>query len=474
MPPKSFKPNHLELRYRTYSAVLMIPKDVRHIFQKSRFSESLGTSDLRSAQALATIKVIKWKGLIASARAKSNDPIINSAIELSRMQKSSPPELVREIIDEETARIAYESGNYSAEAFHEIATGKSKALLGLIDAWVKNEERRNLKEKTIAQMKSDVEVLVQSLATVSSLTPTNSSLWLQLIAKQENLSPASITRIVGSCKNFHRYLKQAGEIDAHAPDPFVVPNEFKLSKKRNSKALNKTESWKPFDNADVVHLYAHALQDGDESLGNLICIGAYTGARIEEICSLKKKDVNLISKSIKITDAKTEAGLREIPIHTKLLQLIKKLIKNNGEYLIPNLTLNKFGDRSNAIGKRFGRLKRSLGYSKSHVFHSIRKTFTTQLENASVLENITADIIGHEKPRMTYGLYSGGTTLEVKRKAIAKVKYDFRDPKKRVAVMKNSTAPNKVKSANILQINSKAVKARSKRKSTPPNSDTAT
>jgi integrase len=66
-----------------------------------------------------------------------------------------------------------------------------------------------------------------------------------------------------------------------------------------------------------------------------------------------------------------------------------------------------------------------MGFSKRYVFHSIRKTFTTQLENAGVTENVTADIVGHEKPRMTYGLYSGGTTLEVKREAINKIKFNF-------------------------------------------------
>jgi integrase len=101
------------------------------------------------------------------------------------------------------------------------------------------------------------------------------------------------------------------------------------------------------------------------------------------------------------------------------------MMQSKDAYLIENLTLSKYQDRSNAIGKRFGRLKKSLGFSKRHVFHSIRKTFTTQLENAGVHENISADIVGHEKPRITYGLYSGGTNLEVKREAINKVHYSF-------------------------------------------------
>jgi integrase len=100
-------------------------------------------------------------------------------------------------------------------------------------------------------------------------------------------------------------------------------------------------------------------------------------------------------------------------------------MKFESTFLLPNLSKSKFDDRSNAIGKRFGRLKNKLNFSKRFVFHSIRKTFTTQLENAGVTENITADIVGHEKPRMTYGLYSGGTNLEVKRNAINKVSFNF-------------------------------------------------
>jgi hypothetical protein len=36
---------------------------------------------------------------------------------------------------------------------------------------------------------------------------------------------------------------------------------------------------------------------------------------------------------------------------------------------------------------------------------------------------IAADIIGHEKPSMAYGLYSVGASLEVKREAIERLFY---------------------------------------------------
>ena len=41
---------------------------------------------------------------------------------------------------------------------------------------------------------------------------------------------------------------------------------------------------------------------------------------------------------------------------------------------------------------------------------------------------VAADIVGHEKQTITFGLYSGGNQLEVKREAIEKVKYPFPTP----------------------------------------------
>ena len=50
-------------------------------------------------------------------------------------------------------------------------------------------------------------------------------------------------------------------------------------------------------------------------------------------------------------------------------------------------------------------------------------TVVTLLEQAGISENLAADIIGHDKPRITYGLYSGDSKLEQKLKSINLIKY---------------------------------------------------
>jgi integrase len=427
MSKKRFKPSHLERRYNTYFTTLVVPKDVRHIIGKSKFFETTHTGDLRIAESQATLKVIKWKAEIAEARTKTDDPILNSAIELNRLLKtrSSPRHLVEDVIEEETYRIEKEVGGLISRNFSMIATGKSKVLKTLIPDWRIHQKRKNLADKTIAQMEKDIDLMVDYLSTTYVLTEEHANIWIRYVAQHENLSAGSVTRIIGGCRNFFQYLKDVNVVPENSPQPFTILKEFKVSKNSNSKSVNKTESWEPFEVEEVSALHAEAIKKGDQILADLISLGAYTGARIEELCSLEKTYVKLEKKSLKIVDSKTKSGEREIPIHSALLPLVKKMMRSNDDpkYLIPNLTLNKYGDRSNAVGKRFGRLKDALGHTNTHVFHSIRKTFTTALENAGVTENVAADIVGHKKQTMTYGLYSGGTTLDVKRKAIERINY---------------------------------------------------
>lgn len=204
--------------------------------------------------------------------------------------------------------------------------------------------------------------------------------------------------------------------------PFTLPNFAKRATAKTNGNNKGGDGWVPFEPAEVVTLLNAATDKEDHQLADLIRLGMYSGARIEELCTLKAADCS--EAVLKITDSKTEAGIREVPVHSKLVDVVKRLKEDSTDgYLLSGLTFNKYDDRSNAIGKRFGRLKKSLGFPDKKVFHSIRKTLVTLLENAGISENLAADIVGHEKPRITYGLYSGGATLAVKKEAIERIRY---------------------------------------------------
>ena len=431
MNKKSFKPSHVELRHKTYYATLTIPKDVRHLLKKIRFFKSTQTSNLKQAELRAANWVFKWKQEIEKVRAriheKSDVPHIDSAMQLNAILRSNSDKwFVNEIIDEEAVKIKKEIGESDAEDFSRIAKGERRYLKSVVADWEKNEQLARLEQKTIDQMKKDINLIADHCKTADYFNSKNIENFLNYLGNDRGKSASSIKRITNAGRNFFRYLQKIKEIPSDLPNPFKIPDDFRKSTKPNSRARFKAEPWVPFKPEQVVFLLQIAMSKEDTPLANLIVIAAYTGARIEEICSLQRKHIDLINLSISIIGAKTEAGNRTIPIHSAIQPLIEKLLEQStDDYLISKLTKNKYGDRSNAIGKRFGRLKSAENFGKSHVFHSIRKTFVTMLENAGVSENVTADIVGHEKPRITYGLYSGGTAPSLMRESIEKISYSF-------------------------------------------------
>ena len=81
-------------------------------------------------------------------------------------------------------------------------------------------------------------------------------------------------------------------------------------------------------------------------------------------------------------------------------------------------TFKQDGGRCNGSGKSVGRLKSSLGYGEDYVFHSLRKGFATQLENATIPVTVVARLMGHEIEGQTFGNYSDGLALEGLKEAI--------------------------------------------------------
>lgn len=205
--------------------------------------------------------------------------------------------------------------------------------------------------------------------------------------------------------------------------PFLN-HEFPINKKGK-----RDDSRKAFSPEDITKLYTGSLDHKNKHLKDLICIATYTGCRIEEICQLSIdksiiKENNVLCFSIE--DAKSPAGIRKIPIHRALISTIERLKKEspNG-MLIPSKSKNKYGILSDLYSKAFGRLKLELGYDKSYVFHSIRKTVITQLQRSGV-EGITiASIVGHETGTITFDIYSEGPSIQQKQKALEKLKFNL-------------------------------------------------
>jgi integrase len=414
--------NHLEQASNGYNwnAVLNIPEELRGVndLPLRRFKKSTGTADKRKACTIASAWVAGWKLLIEKARGNDTSRLAE-AIQYKEAREKAKSDEEREVIQDALInRLGRGNDTVTNEdkEFYDVAMGTKTPNSLHFDGW---RSQLHHVQKTQDQMIKDVKAFIEQLPLTSDITFFKLRDWIEgLEAKGATYSTRK--RLLGSAKDFWKYLKQRRVLTDLA-DPFVdVLPPIKRGKN------TKSNEWLPFKPDEVVSLWhnARTKRKPDSMLADLIALGAYTGCRIEELCSLKIKD--MADGYFSVEDAKTKAGVRDVPIHSAIAPLVKRLKEQTTDgYLLAGLTFNMYDDRSNAVGKRFGRLKAKLGYSEFHVFHSIRKTLVTMLENAGVTENNAADIVGHDKPRITFGLYSDGAWLDVKVEALERVRYPF-------------------------------------------------
>jgi integrase len=408
--------DYIEPRGNLFYAVYYVPADVQKIMGKKKFLRSTKTNNRSEAIVRARQLVTGWEAEVAKARGR-----------LPNTKDTFWESLRREYLlagDDEGLKLALEELAETAASkitdpeqssgLYRFATNQVGQLLApLVEDW---KASLRISQKTIDQQHRDVLRMAEHFVSLEALQPRAVKEWTdKLIAA--GATTASIDRIGNGCHSLWRYLQRSGVVPMEMPDPF--DGSFALAR---TTAKKVTVDRKAFTADELVTVYEHALSKRDDSLAKVIALGAFTGARIEEICSLKV--TNCVDGMFRIVDSKTAAGVRQVPIHPALEPLVDKMIKGSADgYLVPSKAAGKYGVRSDSYSKRFGRMKESMGFSTGHVFHSIRKTVATLLEQAGVKESIAADILGHEKKSMTFGLYSDGSSMEQKRDAMALVVY---------------------------------------------------
>ena len=408
-------PPFIQKRRNLYYARLRVPEDLRGHFKKLEFFKTLGTSDKEEAEAKALIVVSGWKRQIAAARGSLGElEKMAAEIRLAHDPKRDDPDVDMTDKDWFIESVAEGIEDEDQEArFRAIAQGIKTPFVTFLDKFL---EEWDVDQKTKSMAASFIRKLGDHFPSIESIKRPD----VLRVVKSDRSSNGTKTKNFAFARRYWKYLEDEGIVDQEIRNPF---SELKLkTKKKKSDEIER----EAFEKEDVERIYCEALNAGDLPLCDLIFLVAYTGARIEELCGLKVTDLKKKSgvEILMIKDAKTRAGVRNVPIHPDLKPVIKRLTRDSSDdYLITEQQEDQFGKRSNAIGKRFGRLKTKLGFGKEHVFHSIRKTVITILENAGVPEGVSADIVGHEKKTMTYGLYSAGTSEQKKLEAIKLLKF---------------------------------------------------
>lgn len=149
-------------------------------------------------------------------------------------------------------------------------------------------------------------------------------------------------------------------------------------------------------------------------------IGAYSGARLNEISQLHLIDIRQegdiwcfdLNDDGDSKHLKAAASKRLVPIHPKLIQLglldyVQELKQAGKSKLFPDFSYCPKNGWGRSLGRWFNEvLLTDLNIkNKSLVFHSLRHTVVTRLMRANVPEPIVKSIIGHAQEGVTQNSY---------------------------------------------------------------------
>jgi integrase len=416
---------HAETRRKRWYAVLDVPAEVRHIIGTGRLIQSTKTGDPTEAARRVSVLLAKWKADIAKARGQlptARDTFWDSvpadhrrARETEGDDEGAAVGVVEDIIRAEAAKIADPE---EASLRYRIATGQAAqrvALGPLVTAWKGSITK--LAKKTQDQAGRDVQRMADHFQHLDALTPQKVKEWTdkQLAA---GATASSFERIGNGCRSFWSYLQESGARAMLDPDPFVGP--FRLAQRR-APATDTGRKGNSYTPAQVKALYLAAIAKDDRPLADLIALGAYTGARVEELCQITKETAK---NGVFHIGTKTDASDRFLPIHPSIVPLVARMFDASKDgYLVPSNADNQYGNRSGPLSQRFGHLKKELKFGRAHVFHTMRGTLLTLLRHADVPAEVISTVAGHATKNFTFDNYTRGGSYAQQLAAISKVAY---------------------------------------------------
>jgi len=403
-----------------------VPSDCKNEFDgKTYVTKSLQTQSLREAQLRRNIALAECSKLVEEVRNSGIDVRSLFRDNLRNMSKVADSDL-------ESAWLATEDRqpkNDNELAFKEalqatyLEHDSELARYTLKDSLKAYKDDRGAKRSpsTVSKAERAVSLLLESFGmediTLESINRKN----VKDFIRSSMLSKKSET-VKGWVSMLSACFKVAlddGSINENKSNPFAGHHieggdkeSYDMFPKQKLKDIfTLTEKWKDHDK----YSYRYYLPR----------LGFTTGCRVEELASLRcdqiKEEAGILYLAI-AGEAATYKGKnsnadRKIPIHSSLVEDIKKLKdSSNSALLFESLeSKRKDGKHSDKYSKDFGRFKREQLEltERKYSFHSFRSHLSTGFERAKIPENQAVWILGHTRNlSLTYGLYSKGPSLE--------------------------------------------------------------
>ncbi|CAH0338940.1 tyrosine-type recombinase/integrase [Rhizobium sp. CECT 9324] len=445
----------------------------RHFGGKSAYLVNLETGDIRAAMerrdeikretdrlyrdaregrstapASDTIrqKAEMWSKEIAEAR---DDPHSWTAKITGRMTGDVQDEEVadpRELVEREAERIEQSHGTEGRDRFLNLVQGNVDVEHHM-ETYLKEtrlapkttDERRNLIKRFAAWAK------LNGLSLRQIDRSKAGTYFSEAIAP---LNERTARKHHGAVKLYWDFLVARGHV--RGPNPW--DGQRMPDRSRRVERGGKADE-RPFTEAEMKTLLYSTFprgmkKDFEAQITDAVRIAALSGLRLAELVTLWVEECPLDDEGngyFDIRQGKTAAAARRVPMHPDLIEIVKRRKKNKGpqDWLFHELAKER--NAGDVFGKRFANYREKLtvddkrpGQRRSLVnFHSFRRWFVTQAEQAGIPESTISSVVGHEEGRksITLGVYSGGPAWQQMRACVEAVRL----PNQRLELIENKT-----------------------------------
>jgi integrase len=366
---------HLILHRRRWMVRVIVPLDVRPVIGQSVFKISTGETDEHRAVVRAAPIIAALKERIEQARTTLKKPVearAEALAEAYRARRSSDPvEAQAFVLTDVIGFVLQQQGHSWAQYGRQVRAADYDAYAGLrllpdgeatvaaideitttpfltyLDDW---KPHAGLVPRCLDQAVATLKQFATSVKQpIEALEARHVQSWVddQINPSGEvGTSAKTVKRKLSELRNYWRYLQSRGVVAEER-----LPFDHRRVKDPPHRRKTKDERRQLFRPEDIVRLWQEAERRGDLMLSYAIRIAAYSGARLEGPCELKVTDIRADPETgrafMRMSDAKTEAGDRYVPIHSQIARLIKMLTEaaTDEGYLLQIDAKNKYHDR---------------------------------------------------------------------------------------------------------------------------------
>ncbi len=415
---------YLEQRRQGWYVVVEVPPSMREAIGQKRLRRSLKTRDIHIARVSRWAVVAELKAIIDKAKVQTQgDPIIAEALKWRETLTASNDDdnegIFTSLMTDRAQDIDRKHGYKKAQQFADISTGKLTPVDTTFELWLKgisHTARTVMDHRRALQLLTDWAVREGLFVSVEALNRKTVNRFID--AGLGNLHPKTKNKYISSFSSFWRWMIRRGYTETNPWSLQSVPK----------KTMKRAEQERAFTDDEVQQLLNG---NADQTIADLMRLGALSGMRLEGICKLTVIDT--LGEAFNVQQAKTASGIRKVPIHSELTEIVLRRTKDKAPTDFLFNELSSYGpdkERSMAVSKRFGRYRQKCGVDeklegirRSLVnFHSWRRWFITKAEQAGIEPWVIEAVVGHKRQGESLGRYSAGPSVEQRRQCIEAVR----------------------------------------------------